>query len=386
MRKNFLAIMLLGLLLGGCSTPWFDITFKDKEEKPVEDVNTKQSCEDEDCDTLIPEEVEVEETLSYETTLENFLNGAKVDDSDGEIAYLEDIKTNSETFQDLDIKDSTVGVVMTGKYEGFVLKNAFYSEFGDEIRSNLYLYNPLSSERLFLENHIDNDWVLGSVAEDVGGVLINDFKIPELNRPSKIYLEDFEISIDGGALLYNSRLFNEVLAGLKTIDTPFGELYINGSLLYKPLKDNFYTKYYYDAGQFWLGPNDLTGLSGNDASIEGSYAVFNGGCGWFDYGYFTVKTSELDLGNLELIGENENLKYYRPLDADGVFDLDDGYERRLVAESWNTFQFKNPDALISFEEFFELDPVIFWKDPFGNYSTLVKSDMIPNVECDGSSL
>lgn len=378
--------MVLAALLSGCSTPWFEITFKGGEEKVEEDKPSEEienECEIDDCEEVEVdvEEVEVDESLSYEKTLNEFLNDIEVDDRNGKIAYVKEVSSNYETFQNLAIVDSNIGVVMEGKYEGFLLRNASYDGLGSERKSNLYLYNPVNSERLFIDGYVDDDIIYGSVVEDVEGKLIDDYKIPELNTSSRIYLEDFDVNVEGGTLLYNEFLYEGTLNGLDTISTPFGDLYVNGSIFYKPIKDNFYTKYFYDAGEYWLGPNDLVGLSGNDVSLESDYSVFSGGCGWFGNGYFTVKTSDLDLGNLELVGENGSLKYYKPINGEGIYSAEEAYERRLVSEVWSTFQFRNPESLLSFEEFFEMTPVLFWKDPMGNYSTLVRSDMVPAAEC-----
>lgn len=135
----------------------------------------------------------------------------------------------------------------------------------------------------------------------------------------------------------------------------------------------------------------------NPTVITGEYSGLTRGCGIGMSGYYVEEVMEdqlVEIGktskgiklyevkNKERLDFGEENKNYAEFNKTmpGTVSLNQAYESYEAMYEYRTEEHKN-DPLLTYEQFLDLHPILYWQDPFGRYSGIIKNDVKPAAEC-----
>lgn len=182
---------------------------------------------------------------------------------------------------------------------------------------------------------------------------------------------------------------HEELGNIYFADGAAGCLYVVGP-------DNVISTYSYDPGL--LDESNMVSVKWNNGSdmsyIADEYAQLAHGCGIGASCYFVEEMGDNDLTE---IGKTSNgMKIYAAKDSKYIDDLNDQNRdsyvktspaRVLLTQTYNTYvqMFEYADDYVgekkTYDQFMRMNPIIYWKDPFGRYAALMRNEVKPPAEC-----
>ena len=233
-----------------------------------------------------------------------------------------------------------------------------------------------------------------------------DFSVKALNLPKTIMLPDGSNSV---SLSIRDADFHNGIDDPDTIsyvtfgkvaftDPKWGDVYMsdhNAGCVYLRAADHSVAIYYYDAkllnetashSIIWKDGSDTTWLSG-------LYVAKSGGCGIGNSCYMIeeVETNQL----VEAGTSDQGIKMYLAKETakttvpDKTSDEKVNFPQQDLNSVYETyldmFQYypeeTRPERPDSYEEFISKKPIIYWQDPFGRYTAMIRSEYRPPAEC-----
>lgn len=113
-------------------------------------------------------------------------------------------------------------------------------------------------------------------------------------------------------------------------------------------------------------------------SITDKYSMTAGGCGLTGSCYLIADTKDSDL--VKSTNTSGKIDFYVPKDPKTDKTTLDNYERFKIQQEWKIKE--NPKLKVpSLDEFISGEPLLYWKDPIGRWSSLINNDVKPMAEC-----
>lgn len=164
---------------------------------------------------------------------------------------------------------------------------------------------------------------------------------------------------------------------------------------YVQAADGSVARYDYEPGFGFLSTKEdpqpeetVTWNDGTTDNLTTTYTYVVGGCGISGNCYLTV---ERDPANLEVVGETSaGIQLYAVKDAfEGAVDEPSATPEQVAFdESYEgykgSYQYRVENegyTLLTFDEYVDLKPLLYWQDPFGRWSAITHIDVRPMVEC-----
>ncbi|MCK9186429.1 hypothetical protein M0P48_03250 [Candidatus Gracilibacteria bacterium] len=112
--------------------------------------------------------------------------------------------------------------------------------------------------------------------------------------------------------------------------------------------------------------------------IEDNYDLTAGACGIAGSCYLLDSVKDSDL--IKSTKVSGNMDFYVPKDGKTDKTTLDNYERYKAQQTWKVEQ--DPTLkLLSLNEFIAIEPVLYWQDPIGRWSSIIRNDVKPAAEC-----
>ncbi|MCC7431891.1 hypothetical protein IT412_00020 [Candidatus Peregrinibacteria bacterium] len=233
-----------------------------------------------------------------------------------------------------------------------------------------------------------------------------------LDLPKSVILPDGKNSMqlkDWGSDIYKADLkaadenaYNYIDLGKVAFhDEKLGDVYFSAGAagcLYVVGPDSVIATYAYDPG-LTIADNAVTISWSNGAEkawIADDYSAMAHGCGIGASCYFVEEMTDADVS--EIGKTNGGMKIYAAKDSKLIENLASvDYQamsktapgRVALTETYNSyvdmFQYMEEstrgDRVKTYDEFMRMNPIIYWKDPFGRYSALIRNEVKPPAEC-----
>ncbi len=113
-------------------------------------------------------------------------------------------------------------------------------------------------------------------------------------------------------------------------------------------------------------------------AITDKYSMTAGGCGITGSCYLIADVQDSDL--IPARNKSGNIDFYVPKNPKTDKILLDNYDRYKILQEWKVKE--NPSVkVLSLDEFVTGEPLLYWKDPLGRWSSLINNDIKPMAEC-----
>lgn len=430
--QQILAILALGtLILSGCdqtvtvTTKPTDTKTPVQEEKPVDTkVETKK---DEAVDFSTLKKIDISKVLAStkDAMLDLELENKQI--------YDKTAKKDAETMETLWEENEArlldayeAGTIKKAPYEGWKLVILASNCDGPCEAPNLYrvAWDEKSGKVAMLKKY-SSEYAYPTGLNALLNSADDKFEIPAYKLPQSLLLADGETALtlvgrDTAGFLKGSlpsegnpdlKWFEEELGEKAFSDSKLGDLYftkkyaekpddgstemitavVNSGMIVATLPDGTLSTYKYEPK---FMENGSLVFSANDADKNVylyDYGLMDRGCGVFAVGYYVT---DLDANReLKLLGKTGGIEIYEPKNpillpevnvatwrkdpvSYAVSSAYTGY--REMFEYMDDLKGKTPPT---FEEFVAKRPVLYWKDPFGRYSAIIRNENKIPAEC-----
>jgi hypothetical protein len=213
--------------------------------------------------------------------------------------------------------------------------------------------------------------------------------LPSLELPETIIMPDIgqEFELQGKDQLY----LPEEIGPVAFTDSKWGPLHfaqeesnIGCVYLYRP--DGSYSAYAYGADLFEKEDENIEFNDGSEDLSVQDYALSHSGCGIMGSCYYI---DEVDENNLELVGSTTHgidLYEVKNPEENVEWDSDKSGELKKLASLYQSYSrtasYEGSDKPeLTFEEFNNTKPLLFWQDPFGRWTSITHNDAKIPAEC-----
>lgn len=275
------------------------------------------------------------------------------------------------------------GVVASGDYAGYKLLTVMVACDGpcwaqDDFK---FLYNEEEEEFIYLSSMSSSDPAninfLSPLFANSTSVKFDGFDAPTtINAPSGMKL------VEAGRGQVMPENLSEYYKVIFT-DKNFGSLYGSDSsgCLYLLTPDNVVVRYDMDLGFMGEGADVLRMPNGTYANLNNDYQLEAGGCG-ISGSCFNIY--QVDESNLKSVGRsNSGQEFFVPIKYDEAGQhYTYKYDITGPAGLYDMhIRYGSGSSSFSYSDFMNEYPVLFWKDAFGRWSTLVRNEYAPVAEC-----
>lgn len=300
-----------------------------------------------------------------------------------------------------------VGEIMAAPYEGkrLVLMlidcegpcfTSTISRFARDVESGELIYLDAQSNEDYLPDHVAP---LYQNADE-------EFTIKALELPKTIMLPDGSNSVSllsRDADMHateNDDSYKYVSLGEEAFRDPkWGPLYFSdytGGCLYLKAADGSIATYGFDPKLLESGAgSSITWKDGSDTTwLAGEYALKSGGCGIGNACYMVEKIDPSLLVEAGKTGNGDKIYLARDMERVQKSESDAGAENENFPQqdlnaTYDTYlsmfeylpENERPANPVSYEEYLDSKPIIYWQDPFGRFSGLIRTDFRPPAEC-----
>lgn len=420
--QQILATLALGtLILSGCDQTVTVTT------KPTEDKTPVQQEKPVETKVEIKKDEVVDFANLKKVSLSNVLVTVKKDILTGEIKnkkiYDETTVDNQETRDVLWEENEErlvdayeAGTIKKAPYEGWKLVIlATICEGPCDAPSIYRLAWDEKSGKIVLLTKYSNEYIYPMGLEVLKIDADDNFEIPALKAPQSVLLADGETALslaardDAGFLKGSTpdeakveiKNFEQELGTKAFTDAKLGDFYfapkpagisvVDSGMLLFPQADGTVSSYRYDASKFMENGSLIFDQTDYNKNVYlNDYDLMDRGCGVFAVGYFVTDINSADLKSL---GKTAGVEIFEPKNIQFFSELSDlawqkdpasyavssaymGYKEMF--EYMDELKGKTPPT---FEQFAASRPVLYWKDPFGRYSAIIKKENKVPAEC-----
>ena len=409
-----LSALILGLmtmsLLAGCELE-VPINNGNQTEKPVDSQEVTTSVvvteEDKDSKSIVDDSEVVfnkAKELNTRTVLAKYLD-KMIDAVPEYYKSAEDESAEELILEELTFYD--VGEIKIAPYAGQKLLAMKVDCDGPcfTVTLSRFAWDEKTGELTHLDNLSTQDYVPDYVAPLMENK-DEDFAVKALNPPKTIMLPDgsnsISLTLKDADFHYQDTVDDDsyfvVLGKEAFADPKWGKLYTseqNTGCLYLQLPDGSISQYGYEPGLTGNHPgHSVTWKDGSDFTwIGDEYVQKTGGCGIMGGCYMVedIKADQL----VEAGKSDQGMKIYLAKDTARTStsnnvdtkniniplqDLNTSYDTYVEMFEYLEEETK-PDRIETYEEYLAKRPIIYWQDPFGRYSGLIRSEYRPPAEC-----
>lgn len=113
-------------------------------------------------------------------------------------------------------------------------------------------------------------------------------------------------------------------------------------------------------------------------NVTEKYSMTAGGCGLTGSCYLVANVKDSDL--VKSTNTSGKMDFYVPKDSKNDKTTLEQYERYKIQQEWKVKE--DPKLkLLSLDEFVAGEPLLYWQDPMGRWSSLINNDVKPAAEC-----
>lgn len=275
-----------------------------------------------------------------------------------------------------------------------------------------FAWDEKTGELTWLENMSDSEF-MPDYFKVIQGKTDSELVLNVLDLPKSVILPDGKNSMqlkEWGTDIYNESSDKDMapigttyisLGKVAFHHEQLGDVYFSdgeAGCLYVVGPDSVVATYSYDSGLL----NADNGVSikwsnGTDMSwVADEYSALARGCGMGASCYFVEKMTDADV--TEIGKTNGGMKIYSAKNTKMIENLTDANldalwksepARLILTQTYNSyvdmFQYMDPatrpDKVKTYDEYMRMNPIIYWKDPFGRYSALIRNEVKPPAEC-----
>ena len=429
--QQVLAILALGtMILSGCGQTVTVTTQPTETKVPVQEKNqveAKLEIKKDDVVDFAPlKKLSLSKVLaaakkdiqSAEVKAKQIYDKTSIDDQETRDVLWEE---NEERLMDA----YEAGTIKKAPYEGWKLVILATACDGPCNSGNIYrvAWDEKSGKSVLLTKY-SNEYFYPLGLEVLKNGQDDKFEIPSLKTPQSVLLPDGETALtlagrDDAGFVEGSmpaeanvdiKWFEQSLGEKAFTDEKLGNFYftpkysdkstegggqlvtavVNSGMLMLALPDGTLSSYKYEPK--FLENGSLT-FSPTDAEKNVylyDYNLMDRGCGVFSVGYYVT---DLDTSELKLLGKTGGIEIYEPAKPFLLPELNDATWRKdpvayAISSAYMGYKemFEYMDDLKgqtppTFEQFVATRPVLYWKDPFGRYSAIIKTKNKVPAEC-----
>ena len=370
------SFMVIIAIFTGCSLNFWDKKDKDQKETSKEQETKTEETKPEEPQTIgdisysTPVEKDIWTTEFKETFFQAFKNTSP---------YADNVKTFEESQKLGKYSFFEVGTIQTEKYKGEKLLVLILPCDGMCFTQDAYrfAYNETTKSLTFLKKHSTNsEYSLPLITQiSTKADLITNFKnldapekilIPGTNKYAELDSKDASnmFDLENNPIERYSEEYIDKNSGIKiyydlkstedyTLDGCFKVLLPDGTISVYSFQPNF------------------------GKSISEKYSLTAGGCGLTGSCYLLANVKDSDLKKATTSG---NMDFYVPKNPKTDKTTLDNYERFRVQQQWKVEE--NPKLkVLSLDEFIAGEPLLYWQDPLGRWSSIINNDVKPAAEC-----
>jgi len=377
--------LVVAAVFAGCSLNFWD---KKAEEEKEPSKGTESKTEE----TTKPEEKKAEESqptgdISYSTPKEKniwtpefketFLQAFKATSQ-----YATDVKTFEDAQKLGNYSFFEVGTITKEKYKDEKLLVLIVPCDGMCFANDTYrfAYNENTKALTLLKKHSSNNEYSLPLISQISTKTDSITNLSNLDAPEKILMPGTdkyaELDEKDSTDTFNLESYNplEQYKEEYTDKTSGIKIYYN-----KPSTKDFT---YYDGCFRALLPDGTVSVYSFKPefgkAITDKYSMTAGGCGLTGSCYLLANIKDSDL--VKSGNTSGKMDFYVPKNPKTDPVILENYERFKVQQGWKVQE--NPKLKIpSIDEFVQGEPLLYWKDPMGRWSSLINNDVKPAAEC-----
>ncbi|MBD3330787.1 hypothetical protein GF354_04635 [Candidatus Peregrinibacteria bacterium] len=280
------------------------------------------------------------------------------------------------------------GTIKVEPYEGWKLLLLELQCDGMCFRSDVYrlAYNSETNELKYLVDYsdgADHDYL-----EVLIGNQDSDVSLSGLNPPQTVSVPGMDVTLELESAFadFNSATY---IGEVAFTESKYGQLYFapeqyGYGCLYFESPDGVISQYKYDIGLL----DDSVVINweeGGETNLSSNYSLTHRGCGIAGSCYFvdTIDESEIVLAGVT----NDGVELYEVADPiEGYSENKDpeGISRKpqyLLDSYYQIYLRLNEDTSVTFDDYVDQKPLLYWQDPFGRWSSILLDDFMPAAEC-----